>query len=124
MFHSAIANQNFDHSTAIITADFEKLKQNLGTFALAMPFLALVNNVLKYSVSQLRLSLRYKLSQHLYQSYISGLVYYRINVFDVNLQNLDQLLTSDIEKFSNTITDVYTNISKVTIHLRMLKQPN
>ena len=89
-----------------------------------MPFLALVNNVLKYSVSQLRLSLRYKLSQHLYQSYISGLVYYRINVFDVNLQNLDQLLTSDIEKFSNTITDVYTNISKVTIHLRMLKPPN
>lgn len=85
-----------------------------------MPFLALVNNVLKYSVSQLRLSLRYKLSQHLYQKYISGLVYYRINVFDINLQNLDQLLTSDIEKFSNTITDVYTNISKVTNKLLVI----
>lgn len=83
------------------------------TFAFAMPTLSLVNNCLKYCISELRLSLRYKLSQYLYQKYISGLVYYRINVFDVDLQNLDQLLTSDIEKFSNTITDVYTNISKV-----------
>ena len=87
-----------------------------------MPTLALVNNVLKWSVSQLRLSLRYKLSRYLYQKYISGLVYYRINVFDLNLQNLDQLLTSDIEKFSNTITDVYTNISKVPILLIAFRQ--
>lgn len=87
-----------------------------------MPTLALVNNVLKWSVSQLRLSLRYKLSRYLYQKYISGLVYYRINVFDLNLQNLDQLLTSDIEKFSNTITDVYTNISKVPILLNAFRQ--
>ena len=107
---------------AIITADFEKLKQNLGTFALAMPTLALVNNVLKYSVSQLRLGLRYKMSRYLYQKYISGLVYYRINVFDVDLQNLDQLLTSDIEKFSNTITDVYTNISKPLLDIIVLVQ--
>ena len=78
-----------------------------------MPTLALVNNILKYSISQLRLGLRYKLSRYLYQKYISGLVYYRINIFDANLQNLDQLLTSDIEKFSSTITDVYTNLSKV-----------
>ena len=98
---------------AIITANGQKLKDNLGTFFLAMPTLALVNNILKYSISQLRLGLRYKLSRYLYQKYISGLVYYRINIFDANLQNLDQLLTSDIEKFSSTITDVYTNLSKV-----------
>ena len=44
-----------------------------------------------------------------------GLNYYRINVLDNKCQNIDQLLTNDIEKFCDTIVDVYSNVSKVMI---------
>lgn len=42
-------------------------------------------------------------------------------MIDNECQNIDQLLTSDIEKFCNTISDVYTNIAKVkTMNLIMI----
>ncbi|XP_053203647.1 ATP-binding cassette sub-family D member 3-like [Panonychus citri] len=97
---------------AIITANLSKLKSNLSAFFLAMPTLAVTNNLFKYFLNQLRLNLRNKLSVILYDKYIDGLTYYRINVFDDQCRNLDQLLTSDVEKFCNTLVDVYSNIAK------------
>lgn len=103
--------------SAIITSDRAKLKENLASFFLAMPTLALVTNALKYFMSNLRLSLRQNLSERVYREYLDGLTYYRINTFDSDMQNVDQLLTVDIEKFCNTIVEVYTNISKVQTSL-------
>ena len=39
--------------------------------------------------------------------------YYKINHLDNRIANVDQLLTQDIEKFCNTLTDLYSNLSKV-----------
>lgn len=83
---------------------------------LAAPILALVNNGLKYCISRLQLALRYKLSAHLTRRYMSGLTYYHINAVDGHgsnhLQNVDQLLTSDVERFTGTLVDVYSNVAK------------
>ena len=106
--------------SAIITADKEKLKQNLRSFFFAMPLLALVSNALKYFMANLRLNLRQNLSELTYRKYLHGLTYYRINTFDSDMQNVDQLLTVDIEKFCNTVVDVYTNISKPILDIIIL----
>src|SRR5687768_1624009 len=52
----------------------------------------------------------------------TGLTYYRLNVLDSKCQNVDQLLTTDIEKFCNTIVDVYTNVSKPLLDIIILVQ--
>lgn len=117
-----LINNGTQIEAGIITADISKLQSNIGQFFLAMPTLALVNNSLKFFINQLRLNLRYKLSQHLYCKYVQGLTYYRINVLDSTCQNVDQLLTNDIDKFSNAIVEVYTNVAKPLLDVIILVQ--
>ncbi|RWS05547.1 ATP-binding cassette sub-family D member 3-like protein, partial [Dinothrombium tinctorium] len=117
-----VINNGTQIEAAIITADMGKLKHNLGAFFLAMPTLALVNNFLKFCLDQLRLNLRYKLSLILYNRYVDGLTFYRLNSLDPSCQNIDQLLTSDVEKFCHTIVDVYSNVSKPLLDIIILVQ--
>ena len=38
--------------------------------------------------------------------------YYKMNNLDNRISNPDQLLTTDVERFCSSITDLYSNISK------------
>ena len=107
---------------AIITRDPSKLRFNMVSFILAMPTLAFVNCALKFFLQELKLSLRQNLSKLLYNKYISGLTYYRINVLDNTCPNVDQLLTNDVEKFSQALVDVYSNIAKPSLDIAILVQ--
>lgn len=117
-----LINNGTQIEAGIITADMHKLQSNIGQFFLAMPTLALVNNSLKFFINQLRLNVRIKLSEKLYHNYIDGLTYYRINVLDNGCQNVDQLLTNDIDKFSAALVDVYTNVAKPLLDVVILVQ--
>ena len=117
-----LINNGTQIEAGIITADMQKLQSNIGQFFLAMPTLALVNNALKFFINQLRLSVRIKLSEKLYNNYLDGATYYRINVLDSSCQNVDQLLTNDIDKFSAALVDVYTNIAKPLLDVIILVQ--
>lgn len=41
-----------------------------------------------------------------------GFTYYQVSNLDNRIANADQLLTTDIEKFCDTVVDLYGNISK------------
>lgn len=78
----------------------------------AMPFLSLINNLLKYGIDELKLRFRTKMTECLYKKYLTNLTYYKMNNLDNRIANADQLLTQDVEKFCNTLTDLYSNLSK------------
>lgn len=42
-----------------------------------------------------------------------NLTYYKMNNLDNRISNADQLLTQDVEKFCNSLTELYSNLSKV-----------
>ena len=107
---------------AVITKDFKKLQYNMVSFVLAMPSLAFVNCGLKFMLHELKLSLRKNLSDIMYQKYVSGLTYYKLNVLDNSCPNVDQLLTNDVEKFANAFVDVYSNIAKPCLDIAILVQ--
>ena len=92
----------------------------------AAPILAFVNNGLKYCISQLQLNLRYKISSYLTGRYMAGLTYYQLNTSGNlgALQNVDQLLTNDVDRFTSTLVDVYSNAAKpffdVVVYLQRL----
>lgn len=45
--------------------------------------------------------------------FFRGFTYYKMGNLDNRIANADQLLTQDVEKFCNSVVDLYSNLSKV-----------
>ncbi|CAH0728989.1 unnamed protein product, partial [Brenthis ino] len=97
---------------SIVAMNNKEFKRLLLQFFSYMPIISLVNNVLKWSIGEVKLRLRTNLSVHLYQQYLKGFTYYQVTNLDNRISNADQLLTTDIDKFCDTVIDLYSNISK------------
>ncbi|KAJ8985038.1 hypothetical protein NQ317_016949 [Molorchus minor] len=98
--------------SAIISMDKPLFKKRLINFFLAMPVIAIVNNVLKYSIGALKINLRTNLTKRLYEDYLKNYTYYRMTNLDNRISNADQLLTTDIDKFCEGLADLYCNTAK------------
>lgn len=105
--------------SAIITANLEQLKYTLLSFAITMPTLAFVNNIIRFFTDKLSLRLRYNLSRSLYSKYMTDLTFYHLTQ-QSDFQNVDQLLTADVDKFCSSIVEVYNNLSKPILDIILL----
>uniref|UniRef100_A0A0U9HSH9 Putative ABCD protein n=1 Tax=Chrysomela populi TaxID=154003 RepID=A0A0U9HSH9_CHRPP len=98
--------------SAIIAMDKKLFLKRLFNYFLAIPVVSVVNNVLKYSIGALKIQLRTNMTRRIYEEYLKNYTYYRISNLDNRIANVDQLLTTDIDKFSEGITDLYCNTAK------------
>ncbi|XP_064626457.1 ATP-binding cassette sub-family D member 3-like isoform X2 [Lineus longissimus] len=98
--------------SAIIGRDMSLFKKHLFKFIYAMPGIALINNMLKFGLNELKLRFRTRLTYYLYNKYLNGFTYYKMSNLDNRISNPDQLLTQDVERFCNSIADLYSNLSK------------
>ncbi|XP_046400594.1 ATP-binding cassette sub-family D member 3 [Ischnura elegans] len=98
--------------SAVIGMDRTLFWKRLFKFFAAMPIISLVNNVLKYGIGALKLRLRIRLTRNLYDQYLCGFTYYKMSNLDTRIANADQLLTTDVEKFCDSVTDLYSNVLK------------
>nr|XP_055058408.1 ATP-binding cassette sub-family D member 3b [Misgurnus anguillicaudatus] len=98
--------------SAIIGRSTNAFKRYLVNFITVMPFISLVNNLLKLGLNELKLCFRVRLTSQLYNDYLTGFTYYQIGNLDNRIANPDQLITTDVEKFCNSVVDLYSNISK------------
>ncbi|XP_018027493.1 ATP-binding cassette sub-family D member 3 isoform X2 [Hyalella azteca] len=112
--------------SAIISKNRQTFIKYLVDLFLAMPTISLVNNLLKFGLSSLKLRFRARLSSHLYINYLKGFTYYKMNNLDNRITNADQLLTQDVDKFCDSVVDLYSNISKpildIAIYVHKLTQ--
>ncbi|KAK4318731.1 hypothetical protein Pmani_010280 [Petrolisthes manimaculis] len=112
--------------SSIISKDVNQFLRYLMELMLAMPAISLVNNVLKFGLNELKLRFRTRLSNHLYEHYLKGFTYYKMNNLDNRISNPDQLLTQDVEKFCDSVVELYSNISKpildILIYVQKLTQ--
>ncbi len=55
-----------------------------------------------------------------------GFTYYKMSNLDNRISNADQLLTQDVEKFCDSVVELYSNISKpildILIYVQKLTQ--
>uniref|UniRef100_A0A8C3AK02 ATP-binding cassette sub-family D member 3 n=1 Tax=Cyclopterus lumpus TaxID=8103 RepID=A0A8C3AK02_CYCLU len=98
--------------SAIIGRSTKDFKTFLFSFIKFMPLIALVNNFLKLGLYELKLRFRERLTKNLYDQYLQGFTYYKMGNLDNRIANADQLLTQDVEKFCNSVVDLYSNLSK------------
>ncbi|KAM6971341.1 LOW QUALITY PROTEIN: ATP-binding cassette sub-family D member 3a [Tautogolabrus adspersus] len=98
--------------SAIIGRSTKDFKTFLFSFIKFMPLIALVNNFLKLGLNELKLRFRERLTKSLYDQYLQGFTYYKMGNLDNRIANADQLLTQDVEKFCNSVVDLYSNLSK------------
>eukprot|EP01112_Ceratiomyxa_fruticulosa_P016659 TRINITY_DN5070_c0_g1_i1.p1 TRINITY_DN5070_c0_g1~~TRINITY_DN5070_c0_g1_i1.p1 ORF type:complete len:656 (+),score=61.24 TRINITY_DN5070_c0_g1_i1:1521-3488(+) len=97
---------------SIIGRDPVGFRYHLFRFFVGMIPVSLVNSLLRYSLSELALRFRTRLTNHLYNDYMKGFVFYRLGNLDTRIPNPDQLLTQDVEKFTNSLADMFSNLSK------------
>lgn len=98
--------------SAIIGRSTKDFKIYLFSFIKFMPLIALINNFLKLGLNELKLRCRERLTKYLYDQYLQGFTYYKMGNLDNRIANADQLLTQDVEKFCNSVVDLYSNLSK------------
>ncbi|RXG73471.1 ATP-binding cassette sub-family D member 3 [Armadillidium vulgare] len=84
--------------------------------------ISLVNNLMKFGLNKLKLNFRTRLSNHLYNSYLNGFTYYKMSNLDNRISNPDQLLTQDVEKFCDSVVDLYSNVSKPILDIMIYIQ--
>uniref|UniRef100_A0AAR2ILD8 ABC transporter domain-containing protein n=1 Tax=Pygocentrus nattereri TaxID=42514 RepID=A0AAR2ILD8_PYGNA len=98
--------------SGIISRDIRLFKTHFFSYITVIPGIALVNNFLKLGLNELKLRFRERLTKHLYEEYLKGYTYYKMGNLDNRIANADQLLTQDVEKFCNSVVDLYSNLSK------------
>lgn len=111
-----IQNATVVEST-IITMNKAKFKTALVKYLAALPMISVVTNILKWSLGELKLRFRTNMTHYLYNQYLKGFTYYKMSNLDNRIANADQLLTTDIDKFCESVTDLYSNISKPVLDI-------
>ncbi|XP_069007306.1 ATP-binding cassette sub-family D member 3a isoform X1 [Embiotoca jacksoni] len=98
--------------SGIISRDMNLFKKHFYSYISVIPGIALVNNFLKLGLNELKLRFRERLTKSLYDQYLQGFTYYKMGNLDNRIANADQLLTQDVERFCNSVVDLYSNLSK------------
>ncbi|XP_017754485.1 PREDICTED: ATP-binding cassette sub-family D member 3 isoform X2 [Eufriesea mexicana] len=98
--------------SSILSMDGPLFKKRLLKFLVVLPVISVVNNVLKYAIYEMKLRLRTNITRDLMDQYLKGFTYYKMSNLDNRIANPDQLLTTDVDKFCESCTDLYSNVAK------------
>ncbi|CAG8696576.1 8901_t:CDS:2, partial [Ambispora leptoticha] len=86
-------------------------------FGFMMWPMSIVNNSLKLCISALALSFRSRLTRYAHEQYLKGITFYKVSNLDNRIQNADQLLTQDIDKFAENLSHLYSDIAKPLVDI-------
>ncbi|XP_077282422.1 ATP binding cassette subfamily D member Pmp70 [Temnothorax americanus] len=103
--------------TSIVNMDGPLFKWHLMNLFALVPMIAIVNNILKYGISEMKLRLRTNITRYLLDHYLKGFTYYKMSNLDTRIANPDQLLTTDVDKFCESCIDLYSNIAKPVLDI-------
>lgn len=98
----------------LVGRNFEAVKKGVLRFFLLSIPASWVNSMLKYETSMLSLNFRKRISYYLHEEYFQGVNFYSASHLGGSnkIDNADQRVTDDIEKFCSALSNLYANIFK------------
>ncbi len=102
----------------LVSANGKGFLRGLGLwFVLAVPS-TYTNSMIRYLQSKLAIGFRTRLTRYVHDLYMSeGRDYYKIINLDGRIDSADQFITSDVARFCDTLSSLYSNVSKPTLDL-------
>lgn len=76
-----------------------------------------VNSFLDFLNKRLALNFKKRLTKYFHRTYLSDMIFYQLGNLDSRITNPDQRLTADIEKWSNSLSMIYSNFTKPTLDI-------
>lgn len=92
-------------------------KNAIYLFGLMMWPMSIVNNSIKLLISTLALSFRARLTNYAHDQYLKDITFYKVSNLDNRIRNVDQLITQDIVKFSESLSHLYSDIAKPLVDI-------
>ncbi|EGG00193.1 uncharacterized protein MELLADRAFT_39855 [Melampsora larici-populina 98AG31] len=102
----------------LVTADLKGFAKGLVYwYLLAIPS-TYTNSMIRFLQSKLALSFRTRLTRYVHDLYLSpSQTFYKLINLDTRIEAADQFITSDIAKFCESLSSLYSNISKPALDL-------
>ncbi|KAJ3067078.1 hypothetical protein HDU98_009700 [Podochytrium sp. JEL0797] len=85
-------------------------------FLIAIPA-TYTNSMIKFLQSKLAINLRTKLTEHIHQVYLEKRTYYKTQNLDNRIEGVDQLITTDVNRFCDALASLYSNLGKPILDL-------
>lgn len=82
-----------------------------------IPLATFTNSMLQYHQTGLSLAYRTRLTKHIHDLYLGNMTFYTLSALDDRIKNADQLITVDVTKFSNSLAELYSSLSKPVLDL-------
>lgn len=80
---------------------------------------SILNSGLDYLTKSLALNFRENLSRNMNEKYLKNLIFYQMTGIDARITNPDQRLTQDIEKWAESLSNIYSNLTKPLLDIYM-----
>ncbi|EFA80627.1 ABC transporter D family protein [Heterostelium album PN500] len=103
----------------LVARKWKEMRNGVLKFALISIPASFVNSTLKYETDMLALRFRKRLSEYVHREYLEGVNFYKASHLGGNnrIDNADQRVTSDIEMFCNSMSNLYTTVFKPVLDL-------
>ena len=75
------------------------------------------NSMLSYHQCKLALQYRTRLTNYVHNRYLSNMTFYALSALDDRIKNADQLIAVDIAKFSNSLAELYSDLTKPVLDM-------
>jgi ATP-binding cassette subfamily D (ALD) long-chain fatty acid import protein len=80
-------------------------------FAIAVPA-TYTNSMIRYLQSKLAIAFRTRLTDYVHDKYLEDIVFYKLLNLDSRIAGPDQLICTDISRFCDTLSSLYSNLAK------------
>lgn len=75
------------------------------------------NSMLAWHQTALALAYRTRLTQHIHNKYLDNMTFYTLSALDDRIKNADQLIVVDVSKFSNSLAELYSSLTKPVLDI-------
>ncbi|TPX51645.1 hypothetical protein SeLEV6574_g00168 [Synchytrium endobioticum] len=70
------------------------------------------NSMLTWFQNKLAILIRTRLTNHLHDKYLEDMTFYKVGNLDDRIKNADQIITQDVTRFSQAVSELYSNLAK------------